>query len=64
MMAILGFIGVLVIAFVILGLIGWGVQALGFVASFLGEGITGCIGCFCKFIWFFIVSFVLTCLIF
>ena len=28
MMAILGFIGVLVIAFVILGLIGWGVQAL------------------------------------
>ena len=31
MMAILGFIGVLVIAFVILGLIGWGVQALGFI---------------------------------
>lgn len=64
MMAILGFIGVLVIAFVILGLIGWGVQALGFVAFFLGEGITGCIGCFCKFIWFFIVAFVLICLIF
>lgn len=64
MMAILGFIGVLVIAFVILGLIGWGVQALGFVASFLGEGITGRIGCFCKFIWFFIVAFVLICLIF
>lgn len=64
MMAILGFIGVLVIAFVILGLIGWDVQALGFVASFLGEGITGCIGCFCKFIWFFIVAFVLICLIF
>lgn len=64
MMAILGFIGVLVIAFVILGLIGWGVQALGFVASFLGEGITGYIGCFCKFIWFFIVAFVLICLIF
>lgn len=64
MMAILGFIGVLVIAFVILGLIGWGVQALGFVASFLGEGTTGCIRCFCKFIWFFIVAFVLICLIF
>ena len=64
MMAILGFIGVLVIAFVILGLIGWGVQALGFIASLLGEGITGCIGCFCKFIWFFIVAFVLICLIF
>lgn len=64
MMAILGFIGVLVIAFVILGLIGWGVQALGFIASFLGEGITGCIRCFCKFFWFFIVVFVLLCLIF
>lgn len=41
MMAILGFIGILVIAFVILGLIGWGVQALGFIVSFLGEGIKG-----------------------
>lgn len=64
MIAILGFIGILVLGFVILGLIGWGVQALGFIASFLGEGITGCIGCFCKFFWFFIVVFVLLCLIF
>lgn len=63
MIAILGFIGILVLGFIILGLIGWGVQALGFFASFLGEGITGCIGCFCKFIWFFIVAFVLICLI-
>ena len=60
MMAILGIIGLLVIAFIILGLIGWGVQALGFVASFLGEGITGCIGCF----WIILVAFVLICLIF
>lgn len=64
MIAILGFIGILVIGFIILGLIGWGVQALGFFASFLGEGITGCIGCFSKFFWFFIVVFVLLCLIF
>lgn len=63
MMAILGFIGVLVIAFVILGLIGWGVQALGFVASFLGEGITGCIGCFCKFFWGILVAFIFLALI-
>lgn len=63
MIAILGFIGILFFGFVILGLIGWGVQALGLFASFLGEGITGCIGCFCKFIWFFIVAFVLICLI-
>ena len=57
MIAILGFIGILVLGFVILGLIGWGVQALGLFASFLGEGITGCIGCF------FILAFVLICLI-
>lgn len=63
MMAILRFIGVLVIAFVILGLIGWGVQALGFVASFLGEGITGCIGCFCKFFWVILVAFIFLALI-
>ena len=64
MIAILGFIGILVLGFIILGLIGWGVQALGFFASFLGEGITGCIGCFFKFFWFFIAVFVLLCLIF
>lgn len=64
MMAILGIIGILVIVFVILGLIGWGVQALGFIVSFLGEGITGCIGCFCKFFWIILVAFVLICLIF
>ena len=50
--------------FIILGLIGWGVQALGFIVSFLGEGITGCIGCFCKFFWIILVAFVLICLIF
>ena len=64
MITILGFIGILGLGFIILGLIGWGVQALGFFASFLGEGITGCIGCFCIFFWFFIVVFVLLCLIF
>lgn len=37
MIAILGFIGILVLGFVILGLIGWGVQALGLFASFLGK---------------------------
>ena len=63
MMAILGFIGVLVIAFVILGLIGWGVQALGFIASFLGEGITVCIGCFCKFFLVILVAFIFLALI-
>ena len=64
MIAILGLISILVLGIENLSLIGWGVQALGLFASFLGEGITGCIGCFCKFIWFFIVAFVLLCLIF
>ena len=63
MLTILGIIGALVIAFVILGLIGWGVQALGFVASFLGEGITGCIGCFCKFFWVILVAVIFIALI-
>ena len=60
MIAILGFIGILVLGFIILGLIGWGVQALGFFASFLGEGITGCIGCFCKFFWFIMFTNIIT----
>lgn len=45
--------------FVVLGLLGWGIQALGFIGSFLGEGITGCIGCFVKFFWFIFAAFVL-----
>lgn len=45
--------------FVILGLLGWGVQLLGFIGSFLGEGITGCLGCFVRFFWFIFAAFVL-----
>lgn len=45
--------------FVVLGLLGWGIQALGFIGSFLGERITGCIGCFVKFFWFIFAAFVL-----
>lgn len=55
-MAILGIIGVLIIAFIILGLAGWGVQALVFAASFLGKGITGCIGCFLRFFWYILLA--------
>ena len=43
MMAILGIIGILVIAFIILGLIGWGVQALGFIVSFRLTSKTLCL---------------------
>ena len=59
MLTILGIILILIIAFVALGLIGWGIQALGFIGSFLGEGITGCLGCFVRFFWFIFAAFVL-----
>lgn len=38
-------------AFVLLGILGWGILLLGFLGGLLGEGITGCIGCFIKFFW-------------
>lgn len=48
-----------IILFVVLGLLGWGIQLLGFIGSFFGSGITGCIGCFVKFFWFIFAAFVL-----
>ena len=50
-LTIMAIIGIAVLAFVILGLLGWGVQILGLIGSFLGEGIAGCLGCFAKFFW-------------
>lgn len=47
-----------ILAFVILGLLGWGIQLLGFVGDFLGEGITGCLGCFVKFFWLILVGII------
>ena len=51
------FIGILL--FMVLGLLGWGIQLLGLIGGFLGSGITGCIGCFVRFFWFIFVAFVL-----
>lgn len=61
--AILLIILIGIILFVVLGLLGWGVQLLGFFGSFLGSGITGCIGCFVRFFWFIFVAFVLIVLV-
>lgn len=47
-----------ILAFVVLGLLGWGIQLLGFIGNFLGEGITGCLGCFCKFFWVILVGII------
>lgn len=62
-LTILAIIGIGILAFVILGLLGWGIQALGFVGSFLGEGITGCLGCLGKFFWVILVIFIALALI-
>lgn len=58
MMTILLVIFVAIIAFVVLGLLGWGIQFLGAVGNFLGSGITGCFGCIGRFIWVIIVIIV------
>ncbi len=51
-------------AFVLLGIIGWGIQLLGFLGELLGEGIVGCIGCFVKFFWIILVISISLALIF
>jgi len=53
----------LIVGFVILGLLGWGVQLLGFATEFLGNGIWGCLGCIGRFIWVIIVIIVVLALI-
>lgn len=45
-----------VVAFVALGLLGWLVQGLGWIGAFLGNGIMGCLGCCCRFIWYIIAT--------
>lgn len=62
-LTIIAIIGIGILAFVVLGLLGWGIQALGFIGSFLGDGITGCIGCFAKFFWIILVTFIALALI-
>lgn len=55
------FIGILL--FIVLGLLGWGIQLLGLIGGFLGNGIMGCIGCFVRFFWLIFVAFVLIVLV-
>ncbi len=55
MLTLLIIILFVVVAFVALGLLGWLVQGLGFIGAFLGNGITGCLGCCGRFIWYIIV---------
>jgi hypothetical protein len=55
MLTVLGIIFIAVIAFVALGLLGWLGQAIAWIAKFLGDGITGCMGCSVGAIWYIIV---------
>lgn len=41
----IGIIFLLIIGFVVLGLMGWGIKAFGWVFEFLKEGFSSSIGC-------------------
>ena len=62
-LTIITVLGIGILLFVILGLLGWGVQLLGVIGSFLGEGITGCIGCFARFFWVILLALIALALI-
>lgn len=59
-MEVIGIIILLVIAFIVLGLMGWGLKVLGWVFDFLWEGCSTSIGCF---FWVFIILFLIIGLI-
>ena len=63
MLTVLTIILIVVVAFVVLGLLGWLVQGLGWIGAFLGEGITGCLGCCGRFIWYIFAAIVIISLI-
>ena len=44
-MEVVGIILLLIIAFVVLGLLGWGLKGIGVIFDFLWEGCTTSIGC-------------------
>lgn len=59
-MAILGIILLGVVAFVVMGLLGWVIKALGWGFDFLGEGVRNFFGCFLSTIFWIAI---LMCLI-
>ena len=44
-MELVGIIILLIIAFIVLGLLGWGLKGIGVIFDFLWEGCTTSIGC-------------------
>lgn len=58
---ILTIIGIIVIgtlAFILIGILGWGINILGYIGGFLGAGVAGCVGCLIK-VLFVIFAFYL-----
>ena len=55
-MEVIGIIILLVIAFIVLGLMGWGLKVLGWVFDFLWEGCSTSIGCL---FWVFVAILIL-----
>jgi len=51
-MEAIGLILLLIIAFIVLGLLGWGLKGIGVIFDFLWEGCTTSIGCL---FWVFII---------
>ena len=59
-MEIFGIILLLIIAFIVLGLLGWGLKAIGVIFDFLWEGCTTSLGCI---FWVVFAIFVLMALL-
>ena len=55
-MEVIGIILLLILAFVFLGLLGWGLKALGWVFEFLKEGCSTSFGCL---FWVFVAILIL-----
>jgi len=55
-LSVIGIIVLLVVCFVILGLLGWGLKAFSWVFDFLKEGCSTSFGCL---FWVFIIIFLL-----
>ncbi len=42
-LTIIGIIVIGIVAFILLGILGWGINILGFIGGFPGDGVAGCV---------------------
>lgn len=50
-LTIIGFIVIGIVLFVLIGILGWGINILGYIGGFLGAGVAGCVGCLVKILF-------------